>query len=762
MSFSIHDGMCDTECDVTYGHSCYLLHCVVINSYNDFISWTIVNNECVDTGGHLASFTSQEEFDSVKELALDQGSSNCQYYFIGLKRNAGESRGVPGNWKWTSGEERNPSDSSWLIWEGTEPNGADSTAAGVFISFDSGNALMRELPQDDTFDGSIRGYICEMSFEQTTVMTTEVPNTSVGISSTMDILNVTFTDKTTTGYQSLIDGTTTDIVTRTVGQTTGVFETSSSQLRTTPDVGNLSSSPDSSTTDTNSVLTDGPAIMTTTSINTNSPDAISSNRMTSVTSKNIDELDIQLQRITKEEQKFMSEFLKQPKSPFQVSSDSCDVVVYSVYWKTDSFDQPVNISDSGIGVYYMVSGLLSYTLYVGPDYTPLSSDITLTYKHSSETLSSFTLKDNDQAVRVCSFWNESQSLFSMDGCTTVDETVDHVICYCNHTTNFAMLVQITENEPSGVHEVVLNYITIIGLSISLLALLITLSVYIFLWELWNCLRNNIHKNLVACMIVFNALFIFGANHTEDTGSCRAIAIFLHYSLLCMFTWMAAEAVYILDKVVRKTSSKWNKLCYYMIVCYTIPAIIVTITIASSLNNYATDKICWLNVANGAIFAFLVPMYLILLFNILVTLKAANVIYERSKGKVSSHPLESSSGGQTQIKKKTKEQLDSRSAGNGIKAMHKKETQQLKKALRGMLFLIPIFGLTWMFALFAFDSDRLFFQYMFAITNSLQGVSISIVYCLQDNKTMDALNRRTGRMKRLNDVKSFDKTESTHM
>lgn len=50
----------------------------------------------------------------------------------------------------------------------------------------------------------------------------------------------------------------------------------------------------------------------------------------------------------------------------------------------------------------------------------------------------------------------------------------------------------------------------------------------------------------------------------------------------------------------------------------------------------------------------------------------------------------------------------------------------RMALKGLVILLPLLGLTWMFGLMSVNSDTIVFQYLFAIFNSLQVTRLLIL------------------------------------
>ncbi|XP_060584221.1 adhesion G-protein coupled receptor D1-like [Ruditapes philippinarum] len=79
---------------------------------------------------------------------------------------------------------------------------------------------------------------------------------------------------------------------------------------------------------------------------------------------------------------------------------------------------------------------------------------------------------------------------------------------------------------------------------------------------------------------------------------------------------------------------------------------------------------------------------------------------------------------------------------GTTAMSKKSSKgRAKAALRCILVLMPLMGLTWGFGALSLNSDTIAFQYLFAFLNSFQGLLIFIFHCVMDKKIKDAFSKQ---------------------
>ena len=77
-------------------------------------------------------------------------------------------------------------------------------------------------------------------------------------------------------------------------------------------------------------------------------------------------------------------------------------------------------------------------------------------------------------------------------------------------------------------------------------------------------RNTVHKNLCACLLVAEFVFLFGINRTENQLACSIIAGVLHYSFLAASMWVALEGfqLYVMLIEVFESKSKWK--WYYLV------------------------------------------------------------------------------------------------------------------------------------------------------------------------------------------------------
>ncbi|XP_077977818.1 adhesion G-protein coupled receptor G6-like [Glandiceps talaboti] len=308
---------------------------------------------------------------------------------------------------------------------------------------------------------------------------------------------------------------------------------------------------------------------------------------------------------------------------------------------------------------------------------------------------------------TCVFWNfsinDGHGGWSDKGCvlaTNVTESDNITVCQCNHLTNFALLLDIYDggSKIDSSHQKALSIISYIGCAISLLALIVTL-INLILFGRKRDKPTRIMINLCLALVMTLSMFLIGAFYMEFTTTipelCTTISVLLHYFLLAVLTWMALEAVqmYLMLIKVFKTYIA-HFMVKFCLLGWGIPIIIVVITIGVDLDNYGYhNNICWLS--RYALYgAFLAPLCLVIIFNSIIYCLVIKQL-----------------------------------CGLRSKTLTANERFSTTAQLRAAIGLLVLLGLTWILAIFAVGDASLIFQYLFAVSNSLQGFFIFIFHCV---------------------------------
>ncbi|XP_058381398.1 adhesion G protein-coupled receptor E2-like [Diceros bicornis minor] len=299
----------------------------------------------------------------------------------------------------------------------------------------------------------------------------------------------------------------------------------------------------------------------------------------------------------------------------------------------------------------------------------------------------------------CVFWEHGQNgsgHWATTGCRVVDTRDTSTTCHCTHLSSFAVLMahyDMQEEDP------VLAVITYIGLSLSLLCLLLAALTFLLCRTIQNT-STSLHLQLSLCLLLAHLLFLTAIDRTEIKVLCALIAGALHYLYLASFTWMLLEGLHLFLTarnlmVVNYTSASRFMRKFMFPVGYGVPAVIVAISAASRPHLYGTPARCWLHTNEGFIWAFLGPVCTIFSINLAFFLMTFWIV----KNKLSS-------------------------LNSDVSTLQ--NTRMLTCKATAQLFIL---GCTWCLGILQVGPAAHVMAYLFTIINSLQGVFIFLVYCL---------------------------------
>ncbi|XP_066533132.1 adhesion G protein-coupled receptor F4-like isoform X2 [Hoplias malabaricus] len=383
---------------------------------------------------------------------------------------------------------------------------------------------------------------------------------------------------------------------------------------------------------------------------------------------------------------------------------------------------PTNVVINGAVTAVIVNDTVNSTVSSG------IQNISLIFDENQTTLS------NPQ----CVFWNFNL----LDGIGGWDSTgcevsplnqADKVGCTCNHTTSFSILMSPYIN----VENLVLTFITYIGVGISMVSLVLCLIIEGIIWKPMtrnetSYMRHVSIINIALSLLIADICFIIAANivnYGEPTpvGPCSAATFFMHFFYLALFFWMLFSALLLFYRTIMVFSGVSK--CTMMIIAFTLgygaPLLIAVITVAVTAGGggyVPKQNACWLNWdQTKALLAFVIPALTIVAINFLIMIVVLYKMLRRGIGATT--------------------QPD--------------ETHAILVIARCVAILTPLFGLTWGFGIGTLVSPALGIQIVFALFNSLQGFFILLFGTLLDSKIREAL---AGRLRLVNI--SSNRTRST--
>ncbi|XP_060559241.1 adhesion G protein-coupled receptor L4-like [Ruditapes philippinarum] len=257
-----------------------------------------------------------------------------------------------------------------------------------------------------------------------------------------------------------------------------------------------------------------------------------------------------------------------------------------------------------------------------------------------------------------------------------------IVCKCNHLTSFAVLMSLSPGLASH-HYKVLSIITQIGLTISMVFLALNVFIFILFWRYVKSAQSIMKLNLSCVLFLANLIFLIGIDKTTNEVVCSTVAVLLHLLYLMVFFVMLVLGLHMLNGVLNPTYLGDNTL-RNLLASYGTAVFVVAVSVGSTqLKGYGTDKYCWLSTETGLIWAFLIPVIVIITINFTIVVVVFKIMFNT-----------------TQMTRKT-------------------SFNRVKAGVRGFIVLLPVMGLTWIIGIFAFDSNMVVFHYLFSILNSLQ-------------------------------------------
>ncbi|XP_008934571.1 PREDICTED: probable G-protein coupled receptor 144, partial [Merops nubicus] len=364
-----------------------------------------------------------------------------------------------------------------------------------------------------------------------------------------------------------------------------------------------------------------------------------------------------------------------------------------------------------VGTAVISSALLS-------DYQEISTSVWYRLQHRVQDL------PNKLVGPICAFWNFSLSpdaggMWSTAGCSVVTSLPDSTACFCNHTTNFAVLLQVYEVQRTSKEELTLQTLTFIGCGVSFCALIVTFILFLAV-GVPKSERTTVHKNLIFALAAAEALLMFSELAKTNRVVCFAVTALLHLFFMAAFSWMLVEGLLLWSKVVAVNMSEDRRMKFYYLTGWGLPVVIVGVTLTTSFTEYVADAHCWLNIQTNVIWAFVGPVLFILAVNTFVLCRVVMVTVSSARRR--SKMLTPNSSLEKQI---------------GI---------QIWATAKPILVLLPVLGLTWVCGVLVHLS--IIWAYVFIALNSLQGLYIFLVYAIYNSEVRNAIQRMKDKKKAL--------------
>nr|XP_044634741.1 adhesion G-protein coupled receptor D2 [Equus asinus] len=299
------------------------------------------------------------------------------------------------------------------------------------------------------------------------------------------------------------------------------------------------------------------------------------------------------------------------------------------------------------------------------------------------------------------------------GCSVAALYQGSTACFCNHSTNFAILLQVYDVQRGPEEESLLRTLSFVGCGVSFCALATTFLLFLAV-RVPKSERATVHKNLTFSLASAEGFLMASECAKANKVACVAITAAMHLLFLVAFSWMLVEGLLLWSKVVAVSMRPGPRMPLYYATGWGVPVAIVAITLAMSPHDYVAPGHCWLNVHTDTIWAFVGPVLFVLTANTCILVRVVMVTVSSTRRRA--RMLSPQPCLQQQIR------------------------IQIWATVKPVLVLLPVLGLTWLVGMLVHLGPA--WAYAAVGLNSFQGPYIFLVYAAYNEEVRSALQRMT--------------------
>ncbi|XP_077512879.1 calcitonin gene-related peptide type 1 receptor-like [Amblyomma americanum] len=237
-----------------------------------------------------------------------------------------------------------------------------------------------------------------------------------------------------------------------------------------------------------------------------------------------------------------------------------------------------------------------------------------------------------------------------------------------------------------------NSLYVAGYAVSLVALISSLFIFINFRSL-RCKRITIHKNLFASFVITNLCWILwylqvvAGPHVIEKNPlwCQALHVVTQYFLLCNYLWMFCEGLYLHTLLVLAFIAEDKILKWFLLIGWGFPMLpTVSYAVVRGLDPDAS-VMCWVEHDIWYTYILSIPVCLSILLSFAFLVNIVRVLVTK------------------------------------LRAVDSPDSENIRKAARATLILLPLLGLHYVVTPFRPERDRIFLVYevFSALVTSLQ-------------------------------------------
>lgn len=260
-----------------------------------------------------------------------------------------------------------------------------------------------------------------------------------------------------------------------------------------------------------------------------------------------------------------------------------------------------------------------------------------------------------------------------------------------------------------------NYISLVCVSVSLLALFITFTTLTLRPDM-RSLQGHNALALCASLFLAQSLLQFGARRTEHPGTCVALGMAVHYFWLSTALWTTICSFHLHHVVAEHSRGSTRKDCCsrrflgYSLFAQGVPAVVVSGTAAASILLSDGRQVgyggatCFLSTSASGAIALAFPVGVVILFNVVLFVCTARCEERSASLEGANHP---------------------RIVGERKK--QKQKTVPWRPSMNLCLWLSLLTGLTWILELLAQGLGSQGLYLLSSMVNGSQGVLVALSY-----------------------------------